>query len=156
MEGAASRARRRGKSRRPELYALLGTGAWWWCFFALGALAATVLYGALFAASGLRLALAARRSAWGRACARAGRGLALATALTSAILIGYGLFGGDSRRVTEDLMELGLIHLALGGPLFLTAAFLAWLGRQHEAPARLYYAAYPGSWVLLLLLGRFV
>ncbi len=153
MEAAPPAARKSG-DRRPERFALLGTAAWWTLFLVLGSLAATVLYAVLFVWGAIRLVASAQRRGWPEASARAGRGLVLATALSSAALVTYDLIGGGSRKVTEDLMELGLIHLALVGPLFLIAVLLAWLGKKHQPPGRLLYVAYPGSWIVLILLDR--
>jgi hypothetical protein len=154
MDGEGLRYRHARRSGWPELRALLGTAVWWALYFHAGSRVATVFYGGVFVGCTARLALALGRGEGRRVAARIARGFAFATALSSAMLLAYWLLSGNSRRFSEGRMDLGVVHLALVGPLFLLAAFLAWIGRQHEPPARLYYMLYPGSWVVLVLFER--
>ncbi len=133
-----------------ERVAAVATVAWWLLFLTVGSLAATAFLGVLLVCAVATLIAVARREGWSSACARIGRGLALSVAIFSIGMVLAGMRGSGSRRAAEDAMELGAIHLALVGPLFLAGLLLAWRGRALHGPRKALVAAYPASWLLIL------
>jgi hypothetical protein len=154
METAA--VRRTHARGAPTAAACVAACLCWATFRVAGSLAATGLLVALLLATTLRCAFVASERGPSAACAHASRWLAPFVAAFSAVIVLNGLASelSPSRRLTEDALELAVIHAAMVGPLYAIGVVTTWLGRSAQSSSWRVSLAYPLSWIAILLIER--